>query len=29
MVDDLASRLGEAGISDVRQIVATLRSNRS
>jgi dihydroorotate dehydrogenase (NAD+) catalytic subunit len=29
MVDDLANRLGEAGISDVRQIIATLRSNRS
>jgi dihydroorotate dehydrogenase (NAD+) catalytic subunit len=29
LVDDLANRLTEAGIADVRQIVATLRSNRS
>ena len=28
MIDDLTSRLDEAGVTDLRQIIGTLRSNR-
>ena len=28
MIDDLSSRLDEAGVTELRQIIGTLRSNR-